>query len=57
MKIADEGVDVITCPEPKCSIKLDGEFIESVITEQSLRAKYQRIIVGSYVAVSKRMTL
>ncbi|CAG2180924.1 unnamed protein product, partial [Oppiella nova] len=53
-KIMSEGdVMAITCPDTDCKVVVDEEQVLQLITDETVRAKYQRLNTDSYVSSNR----
>lgn len=53
LKITDDGgADSISCPGEKCGIIVDDDTIMRLISDESVRQKYQHLTTNSFVTVS-----
>lgn len=54
VKIVDDGLHEVKCPETNCDALIDDENIRELVMDTDVIVKYNRAITNSYVLVSIR---
>lgn len=56
IKITDDGdADAISCPAEKCGIIVDDDTIMQMISDKSVRQKYQHLMTNSFVMYNHQL--
>lgn len=51
LEVVDEGSVYVACPQVGCSIVVDDEKASALIQKESVRKRYRRLTIKSFVEV------